>query len=42
MYAYFERRLKGISMNLEEMSNTLLEAIAKNLDTAEEGRSRHD
>ena len=42
MYAYFERRLKGISMNLEEMSKPRLEAIAKNLDTAEEGRSRHD
>ena len=42
MYAYFERRLKGISMDLEEMSNTLLEAIAKNLDKAQEGRISHD
>lgn len=42
MYAYFERRLKGISMDLEEMSNTLLEAIAKNLDMVREGRISHD
>ena len=32
MYAYFMRRLKGISLNIEEVGNTLLEAIAKNLD----------
>lgn len=32
MYAYFMRRLKAISLNVEEIGNTLLEAIAKNLD----------
>ena len=32
MYAYFMRRLKGISLNIEEVGNTLLEAIAKNPD----------
>jgi biopolymer transport protein ExbB len=31
-YSYFEQRLKRISLELEEISNTLLEAIAKNLD----------
>ena len=32
MYAYFNRRLAGITLNVEDMSNTLLEAIAKKLD----------
>jgi len=32
MYAYFNRRLTAITLNLEEVGNTLLEAIAKNLD----------
>lgn len=32
MYAYFMRRLKAVSLNIEEVGNTLLEAIAKNLD----------
>lgn len=32
MYAYFNRRLTGITLNVEDMSNTLLEAIAKKLD----------
>ena len=30
-HAYFTRRMKGITMDIEEMSNTLLEAIAKNI-----------
>ena len=30
-HAYFTRRMKGIIMDIEEMSNTLLEAIAKNI-----------
>ena len=32
MYAYFNRRLTAITLNVEEVANTLLEAIAKNLD----------
>lgn len=32
MYAYFNRRLTAIALNVEEIANTLLEAIAKNLD----------
>ena len=32
MYAYFNRRLTGITLNVEDMANTLLEAIAKKLD----------
>ena len=32
MYAYFNRRLTTIALNVEEVANTLLEAIAKNLD----------
>jgi biopolymer transport protein ExbB len=32
VHAYFTKRLKGITLCLEEMSNTLLEAIAKDLD----------
>ena len=32
MYAYFNRRLTAITLNVEEVGNTLLEAIAKNLD----------
>lgn len=35
MYAYFNRRLAGITLNVEDMSNTLLEAIAKKLDKQE-------
>ena len=35
MYAYFNRRLVGITLNVEDMSNTLLEAIAKKLDKQE-------
>lgn len=35
MYAYFNRRLTSISINVGEMSNTLLEAIEKNLDKQE-------
>ena len=30
-HAYFTRRMKGVTMDIEEMSNTLLEAIAKNI-----------
>ena len=30
-HAYSTRRMKGITMDIEEMSNTLLEAIAKNI-----------
>ncbi len=37
MYAYFNRRLAGITLNVEDMSNTLLEAIAKKLDKQEDG-----
>ena len=32
MYAYFGRRLTAITLNIEDVGNTLLEAIAKNLD----------
>ena len=32
MYAYFNRRLTAITLNVEDVANTLLEAIAKNLD----------
>ena len=32
MYAYFSRRLKAITLNIEDVGNTLLEVIAKNLD----------
>ena len=32
MYAYFNRRLTTITLNVEDVANTLLEAIAKNLD----------
>ena len=32
MYAYFNRRLTGITLNVEDIGNTLLEAIAKKLD----------
>ena len=35
MYAYFNRRLAGITLNVEDMSNTLLEAIAKKMDKKE-------
>ncbi len=31
-HAYFAKRLKEITLNIEVMGNTLLEAIAKNLD----------
>lgn len=41
MYAYFMRRLKVISLRIEEIGNTLLEAIAKDLDRAAEEK-RHD
>ena len=36
MYAYFMKRLKEITLNLQEMGNTLLEAISKNLDCKSE------
>ena len=32
MYAYFNRRLTAITLNVEDIGNTLLEAIAKKLD----------
>ena len=35
MYAYFNRRLAGITLNVEDIGNTLLEAIAKKLDKQE-------
>lgn len=35
MYTYFMRRLKLISLSVEEVGNTLLEAIAKQLDRQE-------
>ncbi len=40
MYAYFNRRLKTITLNVEEVANTLLEAIAKNLD--KQAGKKHD
>ncbi len=39
IYAYFMRRLKLISLNVEEVGNTLLEAIAKHLDQKEAPQS---
>lgn len=42
-HAYFTRRMKGITMNIEEMSNTLLEAIAKDIcDDNCGGLKHHD
>lgn len=35
MYAYFNHRLTAIVLNIEDVGNTLLEAIAKNLDKQE-------
>lgn len=32
MYAYFMKRLKSVTLEIEEIGNTLLEAFAKNLD----------
>ena len=37
MYAYFNRRLTSITLNVEDMANTLLEAIAKKLDKQVDG-----
>lgn len=32
LHAYFMKRLKAVTLNIEEMSNTLLEAVGKNLE----------
>lgn len=41
-HAYFSRRMKGITMDIEEMSNTLLDAIAKNICDDHCGGLKHD
>ena len=40
IHAYFIRRLRYITLSIEQISNTLLEAVAKHLDKAKEKEAR--